>query len=62
MQLDGSVHLSRHGITWKRSGGGKTVEVPKSDITGMMWLETPRVGTQHGLKFLCAGGDASERG
>ncbi|KAH1045908.1 hypothetical protein J1N35_036692 [Gossypium stocksii] len=30
------------GILWKKQGGGKAVEVDKSDILGVTWMKVPR--------------------
>ncbi|KAH1266442.1 FACT complex subunit SSRP1 [Glycine max] len=30
------------GIIWKRQGGGKLIEVDKSDIMGVTWMKVPR--------------------
>ena len=50
MQLEGSIQLSAKGIEWKRSGGGRTVEVSSEDIDSMMWTEIPSVDTGSGVK------------
>lgn len=50
LQLEGSIQISSSGIVWKRSGGGRTVEIPASDIREMMWSETPRIGSTQGVK------------
>lgn len=34
------VHVG--GILWKKQGGGKAVEVDKSDIAGLTWMKVPR--------------------
>lgn len=30
------------GIAWKKQGGGKVVELGKSDIAGVTWMKVPR--------------------
>jgi len=30
------------GILWKKQGGGKAVEVDKSNIAGIFWMKVPR--------------------
>lgn len=49
-QLEGSVQLSASGIVWKRSGGGRTIEVPSNDIQQMTWSEMPRIDNAGGTK------------
>lgn len=29
LQLQGSMKADSNGITWKRTGGGRTVEIPR---------------------------------
>ncbi|WPT14159.1 FACT complex subunit SSRP1 [Picochlorum sp. SENEW3] len=48
--MEGSIQLSSKGIVWKRSGGGKTVEVASDDIKRMMWTEMPRIENSTGVK------------
>jgi structure-specific recognition protein 1 len=38
----GSLKISPSGLVWKRSGGGRTVEVPADDITGLSWSKVSR--------------------
>ena len=42
---EGSLALSGHGLTFKKSGGGRTVEVKRESIEKMMWSEAPRLDT-----------------
>ncbi|GKG49244.1 FACT complex subunit SSRP1-like protein, partial [Tanacetum coccineum] len=30
------------GVLWKKLGGGKAVEVDKSDISALTWMKVPR--------------------
>jgi structure-specific recognition protein 1 len=50
MQFEGSVQLSASGIVWKRSGGGRTVEIPSGEIEQLTWSEMPRVDNAGGTK------------
>ncbi|KAK9825879.1 hypothetical protein WJX81_000254 [Elliptochloris bilobata] len=36
----GRLKITPSGLTWRRDGGGKTVEVPQSDIQGLYWSKT----------------------
>ncbi|KAK9040392.1 hypothetical protein V6N11_015555 [Hibiscus sabdariffa] len=38
----GQLKLYSGGILWKKQGGGKAVEVDKSDILGVTWMKVPR--------------------
>ncbi|XP_012483714.1 FACT complex subunit SSRP1 [Gossypium raimondii] len=38
----GQLKISSGGILWKKQGGGKAVEVDKSDILGVTWMKVPR--------------------
>ncbi|MBA0712392.1 hypothetical protein Golax_011497, partial [Gossypium laxum] len=42
MQNPGQLKISSGGILWKKLGGGKAVEVDKSDILGVTWMKVPR--------------------
>ena len=45
---EGSLALSIKGFVFKKAGGGRTVEIPKSDIDHMMWSEAPRLDMANG--------------
>ncbi|KAJ9683614.1 hypothetical protein PVL29_019260 [Vitis rotundifolia] len=38
----GQLRVHPGGILWKKQGGGKAVEVDKSDIVGVTWMKVPR--------------------
>ncbi|TKY53784.1 FACT complex subunit SSRP1 [Spatholobus suberectus] len=38
----GQIKIYSGGIIWKRQGGGKLIEVDKSDIMGVTWMKVPR--------------------
>ncbi|KAG5089072.1 hypothetical protein AAZX31_01G124500 [Glycine max] len=38
----GQIKIYPGGIIWKRQGGGKLIEVDKSDIMGVTWMKVPR--------------------
>ncbi|BAT89190.1 hypothetical protein VIGAN_06007500 [Vigna angularis var. angularis] len=38
----GQMKLHSGGIVWKRQGGGKLIEVDKSDIEGVTWMKVPK--------------------
>ncbi|QCD92562.1 structure-specific recognition protein 1 [Vigna unguiculata] len=38
----GQIRIYAGGIIWKRQGGGKLIEVDKSDIMGVTWMKVPR--------------------
>ncbi|KHN38820.1 FACT complex subunit SSRP1 [Glycine soja] len=38
----GQIKIYTGGIVWKRQGGGKLIEVDKSDIMGVTWMKVPR--------------------
>lgn len=38
----GQFRVHSGGIAWKKQGGGKNVEVDKSDIVGISWMKVPR--------------------
>lgn len=42
MQNPGQIRIYAGGIIWKRQGGGKLIEVDKSDIMGVTWMKVPR--------------------
>ncbi|GJS94568.1 AP2-associated protein kinase 1 isoform X1 [Tanacetum coccineum] len=48
------------GVLWKKQGGGKAVEVDKSDISALTWMKVPRtnqlcIRTKDGLKYKFTG-------
>ncbi|KAL6608323.1 hypothetical protein ACP70R_041386 [Stipagrostis hirtigluma subsp. patula] len=52
----GQFKLYSGGLAWKKQGGGKIIEVDKSDITSVTWMKIPRsyqltVGTKDGLSY-----------
>ncbi|XP_071706144.1 FACT complex subunit SSRP1-like [Rutidosis leptorrhynchoides] len=56
----GQLKVHSGGILWKKQGGGKAVEVDKSDILGLTWMKVPRtnqlaVRTKDGLKHKFTG-------
>ncbi|KAI3743744.1 hypothetical protein L1987_56809 [Smallanthus sonchifolius] len=56
----GQLKVHSGGILWKKQGGGKAVEVDKSDILGLTWMKVPRtnqlaVRTKDGLKYKFTG-------
>lgn len=60
MQSPGQIRIHSGGIVWKKQGGGKAVEVDKSDIVGLTWMKVPRtnqlgVRTRDGLKYKFTG-------
>ncbi|XP_021808798.1 FACT complex subunit SSRP1 isoform X1 [Prunus avium] len=38
----GQLKIYSGGISWKKQGGGKVVEVDKADIVGATWMKVPR--------------------
>ncbi|CAA6666217.1 unnamed protein product [Spirodela intermedia] len=38
----GQLRVHSGGIAWKKQGGGKVVELGKSDIAGVTWMKVPR--------------------
>ncbi|XP_019442642.1 PREDICTED: FACT complex subunit SSRP1-like [Lupinus angustifolius] len=38
----GQMKIYSEGILWRRQGGGKLIEVDKSDIMGVTWMKVPR--------------------
>lgn len=38
----GQLRVHSGGIAWKRQGGGKVVEIGKTDIAGVTWMKVPR--------------------
>lgn len=38
----GQIKIYAGGIVWKRQGGGKIIEVDKSNIVGVTWMKVPR--------------------
>lgn len=56
LQNPGLLKINPGGIQWKKQGGGKAVEVDKSDIVGVSWMKVPRtnqlgVKTKDGLYY-----------
>ncbi|XP_010029288.2 FACT complex subunit SSRP1 [Eucalyptus grandis] len=56
----GQIKIFSGGISWRRQGGGKAVEVDKSDIVGVTWMKVPRtnqlgVRTKDGLHYKFTG-------
>ncbi|KAL4364235.1 hypothetical protein GQ457_04G033190 [Hibiscus cannabinus] len=56
----GQLKIFSGGILWKKQGGGKAVEVDKSDILGVTWMKVPRtnqlgVRVKDGLYYKFAG-------
>ncbi|CAH8310918.1 unnamed protein product [Eruca vesicaria subsp. sativa] len=52
----GLLKINSGGIQWKKQGGGKAVEVDKSDVVGLTWMKVPRtnqlgVKTKDGLYY-----------
>ncbi|XP_028068910.1 FACT complex subunit SSRP1-like [Camellia sinensis] len=41
MQNAGQLRIHSGGILWKKSGGGKAVEVDKADVVGLTWMKVP---------------------
>ncbi|GMP85747.1 hypothetical protein CsSME_00038788 [Camellia sinensis var. sinensis] len=41
MQNAGQLRIHLGGILWKKSGGGKAVEVDKADVVGLTWMKVP---------------------
>jgi structure-specific recognition protein 1 len=42
MQNAGQLKIYSGGILWKKQGGGKAIEVDKTDIMGVTWMKVPR--------------------
>ncbi|GMP30491.1 hypothetical protein CsSME_00005140 [Camellia sinensis var. sinensis] len=38
----GQLRIHSGGILWKKTGGGKAVEVDKADVVGLTWMKVPR--------------------
>lgn len=60
MQNPGQLKVHSGGILWKKQGGGKAVEVDKSDILGLTWMKVPQtnqlaVKIMDGLKYKFTG-------
>lgn len=56
----GQLKVHSGGVLWKKQGGGKAVEVDKSDIFGLTWMKVPRtnqlaVRIRDGLKYKFTG-------
>ncbi|KAK9813590.1 hypothetical protein WJX73_008969 [Symbiochloris irregularis] len=41
---EGQLWLSHKGLFWKKLGGGRTIEVPKQELTGLAWSKAPHGG------------------
>lgn len=60
MQNPGQLRVHSRGLVWKKQGGGKAVEVDKSDIVRITWMKVPRsnqlgVQIKDGLKYKFTG-------
>lgn len=42
LQNPGQLKIYSGGISWKKQGGGKAIEVDKADIVGVTWMKVPR--------------------
>ncbi|KAL0377513.1 UNVERIFIED_CONTAM: FACT complex subunit SSRP1 [Sesamum radiatum] len=56
----GQLKVHSGGVVWKKQGGGKAVEVDKSDLLGLTWMKVPRsnqlgVRTKDGLHYKFTG-------
>ncbi|PIN16334.1 Nucleosome-binding factor SPN, POB3 subunit [Handroanthus impetiginosus] len=56
----GQLKVHSGGVVWKKQGGGKAVEVDKSDLLGLTWMKVPRsnqlgVRTKDGLYYKFTG-------
>lgn len=56
----GQLRVHSGGVVWKKQGGGKAVEVDKSDLLGLSWMKVPRsnqlgVRTKDGLHYKFTG-------
>nr|XP_043632672.1 FACT complex subunit SSRP1-like isoform X2 [Erigeron canadensis] len=56
----GQLRVHSRGLLWKKQGGGKAVEVDKSDIVNITWMKVPRsnqlsVLIKDGLKYKFVG-------
>ncbi|KAL9258601.1 FACT complex subunit SSRP1-like protein, partial [Drosera capensis] len=52
----GQLRVHSDGILWKKQGGGKVVEVDKSDLMKLFWTKVPRtnqlgIRTKDGLYY-----------
>lgn len=52
----GQIRIHSGGVLWKKQGGGKAVEVDKSDIAKIFWMKVPRtyqlgIRTKDGLYY-----------
>ncbi|KAF7115424.1 hypothetical protein RHSIM_RhsimUnG0055900 [Rhododendron simsii] len=50
MQNPGQLRVHSGGISWKKQGGGKAVEVDNSDVVALTWMKVPR-SNQLGVKI-----------
>ncbi|KAL0431696.1 UNVERIFIED_CONTAM: FACT complex subunit SSRP1 [Sesamum radiatum] len=60
LQNSGQLKLHSGGVVWKKQGGGKAVEVDKSDLLGLTWMKVPRsnqlgIRTKDGLYYKFTG-------
>ncbi|KAG6396023.1 hypothetical protein SASPL_142161 [Salvia splendens] len=60
LQNPGQLKVHSGGIIWKKLGGGKAVDVDKSDLLGLTWMKVPRsnqlgVRTKDGLNYKFTG-------
>ncbi|GAA0151117.1 hypothetical protein LIER_09906 [Lithospermum erythrorhizon] len=56
----GQLRVHSGGIVWKKQGGGKSVDVDKSDIVSLTWMKVPRsnqlgVRVKDGLNYKFTG-------
>lgn len=50
LQNPGQLKIHPGGFVWKKTGGGKVVDVAKADITSLSWTRLPK-GYQLGVKM-----------
>lgn len=60
LQNPGQLKVYSGGVLWKKQGGGKAVEVDKSDLLSLTWMKVPRsnqlgVRTKDGLYYKFTG-------
>jgi structure-specific recognition protein 1 len=46
----GQLKIHPGGFLWKKSGGGKVVEVSQRDVSSLSWMRIPR-GYQLGVRL-----------
>ncbi|EPS69750.1 hypothetical protein M569_05013, partial [Genlisea aurea] len=56
----GQLRIHSGGVIWKKQGGGKAVEVDKSDLLSLTWMKIPRsnqlgIRTKDGLYYKFTG-------